>query len=111
MPPLKRAVLHALDRVEHRDVDALHHRREDAARRFAVLIGVDADRELARLPRRLEHAEAGGARGVEDDVHALLVLAERELLALAGIAERSGVTPAYCAITVQSGQTCFTPAL
>ena len=78
---LERAVLHALDRLEHRDVDALHHRREDEARRFGVLVGVDADRELAASPRRLEHAEPRGARRVEDDVHALLVLAERELLA------------------------------
>ncbi len=45
-------------------------------------------RELPRLPRRFEHAEPCRAGRVVDDVHALLVLVERELLALAGIAER-----------------------
>ena len=101
---LERVVLHAADHLEHRDVDAFHHRREHAPRRFVVLVGVDADGVLARLPRRLEHAEPCRAGRVVDDVHALLVLVERELLALARIAERSGVTPAYCATTVQSGR-------
>ena len=59
-------------------------------RRFAVLIRVDADRELAGLARGLENAESRGTGRVVDHVHALLVLVERELLALARVAEGFG---------------------
>src|SRR3954469_15773344 len=77
---LEGAVLHALDHVVSRVVDALHHRRQHVARRLGVLVGVDADAVLAGGARRLEDAESRRARGVEDDVDALLELAEGELL-------------------------------
>ena len=69
-------------------VHALDHRGQDEARRLGVLVRVHADRELVLLARRLEHAEPGRARGVKDDVGALVVLREPELLALGRILER-----------------------
>ena len=60
------------------------------AGRFAVLIGIDADAQLARGARRFEYAESGGARGVEDHVHALVVHGQRHLLAASRIAKRFG---------------------
>src|SRR5262249_19221913 len=90
---LERSFLDSLDRVEHGHVDAFHHRGYDAPRRFAVLVGIHANTVLAGLARRLEYAEARGARGVIDDIYALLVLVERELFAFAGIAECFGCDP------------------
>src|SRR5262245_13032947 len=76
-----------LDGLENRHVDALDHRGEDVVGRLVVLVGVHADRELALLARRLEHAEPGRARGVIDDVGALVVLGQRQLLALGRVLE------------------------
>ena len=59
-------------------------------RRFAVLIGVHPDTELARGTRGFEHAESGGAGGVEDHVHALIVHRQRHLFAASRIAECFG---------------------
>ena len=58
-----------LDRV----VDALEHRRHDHGLQGrvvdgVVLVGVDTDRALVRGGGRLEHAEAGAAGRVVDDV-------------------------------------------
>src|SRR5688500_3630002 len=58
---LEGPVLHPLDRVEGDRVDTLDHRREDAARCFVGLIGIDADRELSTLARGLKDAKTGGA--------------------------------------------------
>src|SRR5205085_12268993 len=53
-----------------------------------VLIRVHSDGEVSCLARRLEHTQAGRPRGVIDDVGALTILAERELLALARVSKR-----------------------
>src|SRR4051794_4281772 len=74
-------VLGGLDRVEHRDVDLLQRARDDL-RAEVGLVGVDADRLDALLLRRVDRAEAAGARDLEDDLRALGDLVERDLLAL-----------------------------
>ena len=83
-------VLHPANHVERRGVDALHHRRQHVTRRFVVLVGIDADRELVGRARRLEYALTCRASGVENHVDALVVLTERQLLALARILECVG---------------------
>ena len=75
------AVLGSLERVVDRDVDPLEHRGQHAAGVQVVLVAVDADRQLALVGRRLQHAEAGGAGGGVDHVGALAELADRELAA------------------------------
>ncbi len=71
-PGLERAVVRdLLDRVVDGRVDPLQHRGHDqrlllGARR-QVLVGVDADRELVGLDRRLEQPGARCAGGVVDD--------------------------------------------
>src|SRR2546423_15063082 len=57
---LEAVLFHELDDVEHRFIYTLHHRRQYMARRFAVLIRVYADRKVAGLTRRLEHAKTCG---------------------------------------------------
>src|SRR4051812_1031840 len=84
---LEGAVLDPADDVERRGVDALHHRNENVARGFIVLIGVDTDCELVGRARGLEHALPGRARSMEDYFDALIVLAQRQLLSFAGILE------------------------
>ena len=67
--------------VVDRDVDPLEHRGQHAAGVQVVLVAVDADRQLALVGRRLQHAQAGGAgRGV-DHVGTLAELADGELAA------------------------------
>src|SRR6478735_1850127 len=74
------AVVVRLDVVVHRGVDALEHRGEDerllALRRSEVLVGVDADRHVARAGGLdgLEDAVARLAGSVVDDVGALVEL-------------------------------------
>ena len=48
----------------------------------AVLVGIDADAELAGVGGRLQHADAGAAGRVVDDVGAAVDLALGELAAL-----------------------------
>src|SRR5207248_2585438 len=95
-PAVEGSVLDALDGLEERVVDSLDHRRKDVALglplshlawRLIVLVGIDADGELAHSPCRLEDAQPRRAGGVVDDVGALLVLTQRQLLALSRIAE------------------------
>src|SRR3954451_20681023 len=74
-------VLDRLDRVEDRHVDLLQRARDDL-RAEVGLVGVDADRLHALLLRRVDRAEAAGARDLEDDLRALGDLVERDLLAL-----------------------------
>ena len=76
------AVLGGGEAVLHGDVDVLQHGREDVAGEQAVLVGIDADAELARVRRRLEHAVPGSAGGVVDHVGAAVDLGLRELPAL-----------------------------
>src|SRR3954447_4744095 len=80
-PALVRIVLDRLDRVEDRHVDLLQRARDDL-RAEVGLVGVDADRLHALLLRRVDRAEAAGARDLEDDLRALGDLVERDLLAL-----------------------------
>src|SRR5262249_33806789 len=80
-----------LDRLLDGDVDALHHAGHDAAGRLGELVGVGPDGELAARHRRVEHALAGLAGGLEDDVGALVVLRERELLAGGRVGEGLGL--------------------
>ncbi len=82
---LPAAVLGALHRVIDREVDALDHRGEDRAGMQVVLVAVDADRELAAVLRRLQHAQARGARRRIDDIGAAIELAARQLAALGRI--------------------------
>src|SRR5436309_2135845 len=74
-------------------VNALDHARQNVAGLDAVLVRVNADDEVsgatvgafALLLDGVERAEAGVARGGEDNVRALAYLREREFLALARI--------------------------
>ena len=78
---LEAAVLGALDRVEHRDVDLLQRRGQDVVAEVG-LVGVDADALDALLLGRVKRAEAALAGHLEDDLGALRDLVERDLLAL-----------------------------
>src|SRR5690606_30391729 len=68
--------------------DALDHRCQDMARLQAVLVGIDADAELAGVGRRLEHADAGAAGRVVDDVRALVDLRAGDLAAAGRVVPR-----------------------
>ncbi len=61
MPAFELAVLGVHEGVVDGDVDALQHRGQHLAGLQAVLVGVDADAELAGISRRLQHADAGAA--------------------------------------------------
>ena len=76
------AVLGRLERIVGRDVDALQHRGQDLAGEEAVLVGVDADAELAGVGGGLQHALAGRAGGRVDDVGAAIDLRLGEFAAL-----------------------------
>src|SRR5204863_9848716 len=71
-------------------------RREHIARRHRILISIDTNREMPSLARCLEDAETRRAWRVINDVGALTILAEGELLSLAWIAKcfwrHAGVT-------------------
>ena len=82
--------MYPLNHIERRGVHSLHHRRQHVTRRLVVLIGVDADRQLVGGACRLEDALPGRSGGVEDYFDALIVLTERQLLALARILECVG---------------------
>ena len=60
----------------------LQHRGQDFAREKTVLVGIDADAELAGVRRRLQHALTGRARGGVDDVGAAIDLRLGEFAAL-----------------------------
>ena len=82
MPRGELVVLGVHEGVVDGDVDALEHRGQHLARLQAVLVGIDADAELAGIGRRLQHADAGAAgRGV-DDVRALVDLRLGDFAAL-----------------------------
>ena len=81
-PGLKAAVLAGLEDIVGRDIDALQHRGQHLARMQPVLVGIDADAELAGIRRRLQHADAGAAGRVIDDVGAAIELRLGELAAL-----------------------------
>src|SRR6266576_4736418 len=89
-PALEGVIRHPLNRIVGHCVDSLHHRCQHVTRRFIVLIGVDTDRELVCRARGLEHTLPGRAGGVENHLHTLVVLAERQLLSFAGLLERIG---------------------
>src|SRR2546423_7311578 len=55
---------------------------------LVVLIGIHSDGELVGRARSFEHTLSRRASSVENHLDALIVLAERQLLALAGILER-----------------------
>ena len=76
------------------------------------LIAVDADRARPALPRRREHAVAGLARRVKDDVGALPVLRRARAPAPSGgSANAFGSVPAYADSTRHVGHTWCTPAI
>ena len=75
------AVLGTLEGLVDGDVDALEHRGQHAAGVEVVLVAVHADRQLALVGRRLQHAQAGGTGGGVDHVRTLVELADRELAA------------------------------
>ena len=86
-------------------VDPLEHRRHDHGLQGrvvdgVVLVGVDTDRALARGGSRLEHAEAGAAGRVVDDVGAGVVHALRDDLALGRVVEPGEVTVGRDVLTV-----------
>src|ERR1700682_4999691 len=87
---LEGVVLHSTDRIERHRVHAFHHRSENVSGRFVVLIGIHSYGELVGRARGLEHTLSCRAGGVEDHLDTLVVLAERQLLALARILERVG---------------------
>src|SRR5690606_26728580 len=90
------AALERLDELEDADVDALEHRGHDDLLELGLLdrlalVGVDADGLLAGRRGGLEHAEAGVARGVVDDLRAVLEHLLGRDLALVGGAEAGEV--------------------
>ena len=87
-PAAERPVDDGPDDARHRDVDALDHARQHHARHLVRLIAVDADRQHLRLARGFEHARAGRAGRVIDDVHTGGDLARGDRLSLRRIAER-----------------------
>ena len=67
MPGFKVPSLAVLNAVVGGDVDALQHRGQHLAGMQAVLVGVDADAELAAVGGGLADADAGAAgRGIDD---------------------------------------------
>jgi len=60
--------------------------------------------------RPASNTPSRSSRGVIDDVGALVILGERELLALGRVLERGAGGPAYLAITFAPGRTACTPA-
>ena len=84
------AVDHVLDQAVDRDVGVLHHARHDMAGRDVALVDIDADRVFVGGSTRLQHAFAGRAGDVEDDVGALAVERHGQLAALGRIVEGPG---------------------
>src|SRR6266540_3011107 len=80
----------ALDREEHRGIDALHRTRQDV-RAQERLVGVHPDSPDALLLRRVEGAEPTTAGNLEDHAGALFDLVQRDLLALRLVGEVLGV--------------------
>src|SRR5829696_2315282 len=78
---LKDGVVHPLD----------HRGQDGGVGEELGLVGVHPDREDALLTRRLEEASAGGARGVVDNVRALVHLLQADLLAARRVVEGPGV--------------------
>src|SRR5215212_429366 len=80
-----------LDGLEHGVVHPLDHGGQDGSVGEELgLICVDADGEDALLTRRLEESRAGAARGVVDDVRALVYLLQADLLASRWVVEGIG---------------------
>src|SRR5471032_1745517 len=77
------AGLHRLEALVRREIDALDHRGQHGAGMEMVLVGVDADRELAAILGGLQHAHAGAAGGGIDHIDAAVELALGELGAAA----------------------------
>src|SRR5207249_9881904 len=84
-----------LQPVFHREIygdgDVLHHAGEHVRGRDVRLIAVDADHQLSRLLRRLDHAEAVETRGMKHDVAAALVEVVPDLDSLLFVVERARV--------------------
>src|SRR5919204_1236129 len=79
---IERPLLHGLDRLEDGDVDALRRAGQNGLRSYVRLVGVDADRPHALLPRRVDHTEPAAARYLENDARAGRDLVQRHVLAL-----------------------------
>ncbi len=65
----------------------LHHRTDDIVGRQIVLIPVHADDHLIPFHSRVDHTSAGETRHLEHYVSSLVVLSQRQLLALGWIVE------------------------
>ena len=74
-----------------------------------VLVGVDADAELAGVGGRLQHADAGGAGGGVDHVGALVDLRLGEFAARPGSFQAAGVVPVMFWKTLTFGLAALTP--
>src|SRR5258706_3389419 len=79
------AGLGILEAVIGGDIDMLDHRGQHGAGMQVVLIGIDADRQLAVIGSRLIDAGAGTASRRENHIDAAIELALRQLAATAGI--------------------------
>src|SRR3981189_567819 len=84
------AGLRRLEAVVGREVDPLQHRGQHRAGMQVVLVGIDADAELAAIFGGLKNADAGRAGGGIDDVDAAIELALGKLGAAARIVPRGG---------------------
>src|SRR5829696_157156 len=80
-----------LDELLHGEVGALDHRGQYGGWGGGVLVGVDADRVAVLRLGGLDHARAGAAGHVVDDVGAAIEHRVGDLLALARVAEIVGV--------------------
>src|SRR4249919_1299022 len=69
------AALRRLEAVVGREIDPLQHRSQHGAGMEMVLVGIDADAELAAILGGLQHADAGRAGGGIDNIDAAVELA------------------------------------
>ncbi|EEF22837.1 conserved hypothetical protein, partial [Ricinus communis] len=84
------AVLHLHEGIIHGVVDALDHRGQDRAGVQAVLVGVDADGQLAFFLGGLQRAQAGTAGHGKHHVHAAVKLRACQLATLGRVVPRVG---------------------
>src|SRR3972149_7378975 len=97
---LQAALHQPLHQVIHRQVDALQHAGQHVSGGDVVLIGVHSNGVAAGPLGGGDHAFAGTAGPLIDDIRTLLELGQPQLLPLGGVAERVGVANQYLGLLV-----------
>src|SRR5215471_11359659 len=82
--------LRGLEAVVGGEIDALQHRRQHRARVQVVLVGIDADGQLAAILGSLQHTGAGVPGGGIDDIDAAIELALGKLRTSARVVPGGG---------------------